>query len=365
MYRHVLACALSEWDVKPTEIDGLFAMPAGIAVGSTPEFFTHQKLAEDLGIEPVVAETINAGGATYSIMVQRAAAIISAGLAEAVLCVGAGKFPDVGSGAGASMARIVTDPDFEFIYGPFIPAIYALAASQYLTEYGRTHEDLASVAVSARRWALRSKDAVMKSRGELTVTDVLESRPIAAPFHLLDCSFPCEGGGAVLVTSGARARELTSQPAYVLGMGEVHTHSSISQARSLVHSGAAQSGAAAFKRSGLGPDDIDVAELYDAFTINPLILLEDLGFCDRGGAGEFVRSGATDPGGRLPMNTNGGLLSFGHTGDASGLSVLVEGTRQIMGTAGDAQVEGAETALVHTYGGMMGEHATLILGRTG
>lgn len=364
MYRHVLACALSEWDIKPNKVDGILAPPAGIAVGSSPEFFTHGKLAEDLGIEPVVAETINAGGATYSIMVQRAAALIAAGFAEAVLCVGAGKFPDVGLGAGESMARIVTDPDFEFIYGPYIPAIYALAASQYLAEYGATHEDLAGVAVSARRWALRTRDAVMQSRGELTVSDVLESRPVAEPFHLLDCSYPCEGGGAVLVTSGSRARELTPQPAYVLGMGEVHTHSSISQAKSLVRTGAAQSGAAAFKRSRLGPSDIDVVELYDAFTINPLILLEDLGFCERGEAGEFVRSGATDPGGQLPMNTNGGLLSFGHTGDASGLSVLVEGTRQIMGTAGEAQVESAEAVLVHTYGGMMGEHATLILGRT-
>jgi acetyl-CoA acetyltransferase len=145
-------------------------------------------------------------------------------------------------------------------------------------------------------------------------------------------------------------------------MGEVHCHSSISQAKSLLDTGGRRSGQDAFTQAGLTPGEVDVVELYDAFTINPLLLLEDLGFCEPGTAGKFVRSGATDPGGDLPMNTNGGLLSFGHTGDASGISVLIEGVRQVMGTAGDAQVPGVETALVHTYGGMMGEHATVVLG---
>lgn len=362
MYRHVLAGALADWSIRPADIDGIFAPPAGMAIGGPAEVFTHAKLAEDLGIEPLVADTVNAGGATYSVMLQRAAACIAAGLADVILCIGAGKFPKVGAGGSEGMARIVSEPDFEFIYGAFIPAIYALAASQYFAERGGTRDDLNAVAMSARRWALRTPMAVMHDRGELTADDIAASRLIAEPFRMLDCSYPCEGGGAFLVASAERARQLASRPAFVLGMGEIHCHSSISQARNLLDSGARRSGRDAFSQAGLTPADVDVVELYDAFTINPLLLLEAIGFSEPGTAGKFVRSGATDPGGDLPMNTNGGLLSFGHTGDASGISVLLEGVRQVMGTAGDAQVPGAQTALVHTYGGMMGEHATLLLG---
>jgi len=255
------------------------------------------------------------------------------------------------------------EPDFEFIYGAYIPVIYALAASRYLSVYQATEKDLGAVAVAAREWAIRNPQAIRHTVGPISLDDVLASRPIASPFHLLDCSSPCEGGGAFLVTTPERARDLTDQPAFVLGTGAHHSHSFISQAPDLIQTGAVHSGRAAFAQAGLTADDVDVVELYDAFTINPLLCLEDLGFCGRGEAGDFVLEGRTSPGGSLPMNTNGGLLSFGHTGDASGLSVLVEGARQVMGTAG-CQVDSAEHALVHTYGGMMGEHYTVILGRT-
>jgi acetyl-CoA acetyltransferase len=207
-------------------------------------------------------------------------------------------------------------------------------------------------------------NAIMRRHGQLTVADVLASRPVVDPFHLLDCSYPCEGGGAVLVTTANRARRIARQPAWLLGFGERHTHCNISQAPELLHSGAQESGADAFQMAGLAPSEVDVVELYDAFTINPLVLLEDLGFSPRGKAAELVNSGAVDPGGSLPMNTYGGLLSYGHVGDASGMSVLVEGVRQVMGDAGDRQVPDVETAAVHTYGGMMASHATLLLGRT-
>ncbi|MCX2934253.1 thiolase family protein [Mycobacterium sp. CVI_P3] len=364
MYRRILHGALEEWGLRPSDVDGVFAPPAGIALGGPSELFTHEKLCEELGINVRVGETISAGGATFSLMVQRAALLITDGYADAILCVGAGKFPDVGAGAAESMARIVSHPDFEFIYGAFIPAIYALAASQYMAETGASEYDLARVAVSARRWALRNPDAVMHCKGEISVDDVISSRPIASPFHLLDCSVPCEGGGAVLVTGVERARQLARQPAYILGFGEYHTHNCISQCRDLVRTGAGPASRQAFERAGITPAEIDMVQLYDAFSVNPLILLDDLGFTRRGQAAALVNSGATDPGGALPMNTNGGLLSFGHTGDASGMSVLVEGVRQVMGSAGAHQVDGIETTFVHTYGGMMAEHASLVLGRT-
>lgn len=364
MYRRVLHEALRTWDIGPGDVDGLFTPPAGIAVSGPPELFTHESLGEELGLRPRVGETISAGGATFTMMLQRAALLIDAGHAESILCLGAGKFPDVGAGAAESMAKIVSHPDFEFIYGAYIPAIYALAASQYQAEYGVGGDAFARVAVSARRWALRNPDAMMHRRGEITVEDVLASRLIATPFHLLDCSFPCEGGAAFIVTTHERARALTGQPAYLLGMGEQHMHCHISQAESLIHSGARRSGARAYEQAGIAPSEIDTVQLYDAFSANPLMLLEDLAFCGRGTAPALVHSGATDPGGTLPLNTNGGLLSFGHTGDASGMSGLVEGVRQVMGAAGDRQVEPLETALVHSYGGMLAEHCTVILGRT-
>jgi acetyl-CoA acetyltransferase len=364
MYRRVLHESLGIWGIGPDDVDGLFAPPAGIAVSGPPELFTHEKLGQELGLNVRVGETISAGGATFSMMLQRAALLIEAGHAESVLCLGAGKFPNVGGGAAESMAKITSHPEFEFVYGAYIPAMYALAASQYQAEHGVTGEALARVAVSARRWALLHPDAVMHDRGEITVGDVLGSRMIATPFHLLDCSFPCEGGAAFLVTTYDKARALNPHPAYLLGMGEQHMHGDVSQARSLVRSGAQISGGRAYEQAGITPAEIDAVQLYDAFSVNPLLLLEDLDFSARGQAPALLASGAADPGGTLPLNTNGGLLSFGHTGDASGMSGLVEGIRQVMGVAGARQVAPLETVLVHSYGGMLAEHCTVILGRT-
>jgi acetyl-CoA acetyltransferase len=363
MYRQVVLAFLREWQPDPADIQGIMAAPAGMAAGGATEGFTHEKLYDELGLRPYFAETVNAGGATYSIMVQRAAMAISQGLADSVLCVGAGKFPVVGAGGAEAMAKMISHPEFEFIYGPAIYAIYAQAATRHMAEYGTTKEQLAQVAVSSRKWALKHPDAFMRGKGEITVDDVLASRPIASPFNMLDCSVPCEGGGAILVASEEVAKRFNAQPAYVLGMGEYHTHGYISQAPSLTAMGAQTSGDRAYRMAGITPADIDVAEIYDAFSINPITYLEDLGVCKKGKGGTFVQEGHTEPGGDLPMNTYGGLLSFGHVGDASGLSMIVEGARQVMGRAGDRQIANAETALVHSYGGMMAEHTTLILGR--
>lgn len=364
LYRHLAISAIQQWGIKPSDVGGLLTVPSGQGVGEI-DIYTHEKFGAELGLTPSFSETLNAGGASFAIMVNRAASAIRSGLTDSVLCLGAGKFTKPASGGAEVMARMISEPDFEVGYGPFIPALYALIASRFMTERGATSEDLARVAVSARQWALRNPRALMHSKGAITIEDVLESRMIAEPFHYLDCSVPCDGGGAILVTTADKARDMVTQPAYLLGYGEAHSHNSLSAAGDrLIDTLATRTGDEAFRQAGLGRDELDMAMLYDAFSATPLILLENLGLCDEGRSGAFVHSGAIDPGGSLPVNTNGGLMSFGHTGESSGMSLIVEAARQVMGQAGDNQLDKARTALVHVYGGMMYEHATMILGQS-
>lgn len=362
MFRAVLKGALGSWGIGPRDIDGVLTSPAGQAAGETDPN-VHEKLVSELAIHPTFAETICLGGATFTAMVNRAQLAIESGQATAVLCIGAGKFMKPSAGGAEMMARLISEWDFEVPYGTFIPALYALIAQQFMHERGITRDDIARYAVSARKWGILNPRALMHKKGAIEIADVVASRPIAEPFNLLDCSVPTDGGGAVLVTRADIARRIARQPAYVRGYGEGHLRGTISNAGNLIETGATISGPQAFRRAGITPTDIDVVQLYDAFSATPLILLENLGFCAPGTSGAFIQSGATDPGGSLPMNTNGGLLSFGHTGDASGMSVLIEAARQTMGEAGSNQVEKAGTVLCHCYGGMMYDHTTLILAR--
>lgn len=362
LHQLVLRRALVEWELEPSLVDGLLITP-GMITTSGFDLFAHERFIDELGIRPRFSVTMNLGGASYTAMVAHAARAISDGLADAVLCVAAGSFPKVGAGGGDAMATDVSHPDFEYPYGAFIPALYALAATRHMHDRGTRPEDLAAVAVSSRAWAILHPDALMRDRGPLTIDDVVSSRLIAEPFHLLDCSVPCEGGGAVLVTRGEIAREICDQPGYVLGFGEYHDHGAISHSSNFATMGAGRSARDAFAMARLTPSDVDVAELYDAFTINPILLMEETGLVAPGEGGPTFAEGRTAPRGDLPVNTYGGLLSFGHTGGASGMSMVVEGARQVMGTAGDRQVD-APIALIQTYGGMMADHSTLLLGRT-
>jgi acetyl-CoA acetyltransferase len=250
---------------------------------------------------------------------------------------------------------------FEIPYGATVPAYYALIARAYMDAYGATEEQLASVAVSARQHASLNDNAQMQEI--ISVDDVLSSRMIADPLHLLDCSLVSDGGAAVILTSADRAADFPHAPVYVLGAGEGHGHEHISQARSLTTSAAVESGRRAFEMAGLSPSDVDVAEIYDCFTPVVLIELEDLGFCEKGEAGAFVESGATALGGSLPMNTHGGLLSHCHPGNPGSMFALTEAVTQLRHDAGKRQVKDAEIALAHAQGGIMSSHATLILGR--
>ncbi len=361
-YRAALSRLLSEWSLRPADINGVIASPAGMAEGKAENIFVHEQLCELLGVHPPYAETMNAGGATHALMLTRAALAIRAGLTDSVLCVAAGRFPKVGDGGAEANARMCCHPQFDFLYGPYIPPLYAQAATRHMHEFGTTREDLAAVAVSSRAWALRHPDAFMRRHGAITVEDVIASRPIASPFHLLDCSVPLDGGAAYLVANADVARRLNPRPAWLLGYGEAHTHFNISQSHDLLMGGADAAGRRAFAMAGMTPSEIDVFELYDSFSYNPLATAEALGVVPRGRGGRLFADGRTAPGGDRPVNTYGGLLSFGHTGDASGMSMVVEGALQIMGRAGERQVTGAQTALVYANGGMMSEHAVVILG---
>lgn len=361
LFREVLKGALRSWPIRPGDVDGVLTHPSGGIAGYDP--YIHDRLVSELGLTPAFVETLNLGGATYLAMVDRAASAIRAGRANTVLCVGAGKFMKPSAGGGALMANAVSDRDLEVPYGTFIPALYGLIASQFMAERNATAEDLARVAVSARLWARLNPRARMHRAAPLTIQDVLASRMICTPFHLLDCSLPSDGGGAVLVTRASLARKWTKQPAYVIGYGEHHPRGRISDEGDLIENGATVSGPAAFEQAGMTPKDVRVAQLYDAFSCTPLLLLENLGFCAASESARFVQRGGIDPGGALPVNTYGGLMSFGHTGDSCGMSLLTEAAFQTMGTAGPNQVEQADRVLVHAYGGMMFDHATMILGR--
>ncbi|HMK78447.1 MAG TPA: acetyl-CoA acetyltransferase, partial [Xanthobacteraceae bacterium] len=249
---------------------------------------------------------------------------------------------------------------YETPFKPFLPtSAYALAASRHMHQFGTTREQLAEVAVAARKWA--QLNPVAWEKKPLTVEDVLKSRMISYPFTVRDCCLVTDGGGAIVMTSAAQAKSLKKPPAFVLGCGHGVTHMNISSMPDLTVTGAKAAGEAAYRMAKLSAKDIDVVELYDAFTINTILFLEDLGFCRKGEGGAFVSGGNIAPGGRLPVNTNGGGLSYCHPG-MYGLLILIEGVRQLRGECGARQVKKHDTAMVHGNGGVLSAQASVILG---
>ena len=349
--------ALADAGLDKANIDGLITCNSM----AEPIMYHAEAMAEYLQIFPPMCMTVNTGGGTTFSVLAHAAAAIASGQASTVLISMADSLRSSMTREQAMLTQSSTGhPQFEQIYGPSVPAYYALIAQAHMAEFGTTEADFAAAAVSGRMHASRNPTAQM--RDLITVDDVLESRLIADPLHLLDCSLVSDGGSAVIVTSAERAKDFPHRPVYLLGAGEGHSHEHISQAASLTTSAATSSGAAAYKSAGLGPTDVDFAQIYDCFTPTVLIQLEDLGFCDKGEGGAFLASGATQPGGTLPVNTHGGMLSHCHPGNPGAMFALTEAVWQLRGTAGERQVINAETALVHAQGGIMSSHATLILG---
>ncbi|POX42585.1 thiolase [Streptomyces sp. Ru73] len=343
------ARALAGAGIAKSEVDGLFTASSYLPMAA-------MDTAEYLGIRPRHLDGTNIGGSSFVSHLLHAATAIEQGQCTTVLIV-------YGSTQRSDGGRLVSPsrPDpYEAPYGPRYPiTMYALAAARHMHEYGTTREQLADVAVAAREWAGLNPAAF--ARKPLTREDVLGSRMISDPLTVRDCCLVTDGGGALVVTSAERARDLAATPAYLLGAGEATWHRSISRMPDLTVTAATDSGRRAFAAAGLTPADIDVVELYDAFTINPVLFLEDLGFCAKGEGGAFVADGGIAPGGRLPVNTNGGGLSYGHPG-MYGIFTVIEAVRQLRGDCGERQVPGAVTALAHGNGGVLSSQVTAILG---
>lgn len=313
-------------------------------------------LCEYLRLHPRHQDATLIGGASFMSHVAHAHAMLQAGLCEVAVIA-------YGSTQRSAGRKNVAPREFNPYETPFRPVLpasaYALAASRHFHEFGTTREQLAEVAVAARRWALLNPQAWEKA--PLTVAEVLASRMVSHPLTVRDCCLVTDGGGAIVMTSAERAKSLRKPPAYVLGTGECLSHLTISNMADLTVTGARESGQQAYAMAGLAPRDIDAVEVYDAFTITTLLFLEDLGFCPKGEGGRFVASGAIAPGGALPVNTNGGGLSYCHPG-MYGLFLLIEATRQIRGECGVRQVRGCNTAIAHGNGGVLSAQSTVILG---
>jgi acetyl-CoA acetyltransferase len=348
------SAALADAGLRFGDVDALFG--AGNWAWSP-----NLMLAEYLGIRPKYTDSTNIGGSSFEAHLGHAVAGIEAGRFEVALITYGSTQRSEGSRGRRGFTFKLTE-QFEPVFGlPAPVGAYALAAMRHMHEYGTTAEQLAEVAVATRKWASMNAKAMM--RDPITIEDVLQSRWVSEPLHLLDCCLVTDGGGAVVVTSAERARNTPKAPIWVLGHGEAHTHNTIANMPDLAtHQAAVNSGHDAFEMAGLTPADIDVAEIYDSFTITVVMTLEALGFCGPGEGGAFVSGQRTAPGGPFPLNTNGGGLSYCHPG-MYGIFLLIEAARQLRGECGLRQVEGARIALAHGTGGVLSSGATVILGK--
>jgi acetyl-CoA acetyltransferase len=344
--------ALADAGLTLADVDGLFC-------ATTQARTSAMSFAEYLQKPDAYVDSTIVGGSSFEIHVAHAQAAIEAGLCSvAVVAYGSTQ-----RSAGRKNASPREFNPYETPFKPFMPSTaYAMAANRHMHEYGTTREQLAEVAVAARKWA--QLNPVAFDQRPLDIAGVLGAKMVSYPFTVRDCCLVTDGGGAIVLTSAARAKALKKPPVYVLGTGTSMTHASISNMPDLTRTGAIASGARAYQAAGLGPQDMDMAELYDAFTINTILFLEDLGFCKKGEGGGFVANGRIAPGGAFPVNTNGGGLSYCHPG-MYGLYLLIEAVRQIRGECSARQVQKHDTAIVHGNGGVLSAQSTVILGGAG
>jgi acetyl-CoA acetyltransferase len=341
--------ALEDAGLTLKDVDGVFC-------ATTQARTSAMSLVEYLGLPNAYTDSTIVGGSSFEVHVAHAHTALEAGLCSVAVVAYGSTQRTVGRRAASSREF---NP-YETPFKPFLPAsAYAMVASRHMHEYGTTREQMAAVAVAAREWALLNPVAWEKK--PLTIADVLNARPISDPFTVRDICLVTDGGGAIVLVKAGRAISMKQKPVYILGSGQSITHASISSMPVLTHTGAIESGRQAYRAAGLTASDIDVVALYDAFTINTILFLEDLDFCPKGEGGRFVEGGRIAPNGALAVNTNGGGLSYCHPG-MYGLFLLIEAVRQLRGECGPRQVADAELALVHGNGGVLSAQATTILG---
>ena len=359
LHARLAMAALADANMTLGDVDAVLTL----SPRSDPYLIHAAALAEYLGIAPPVTLTLEGGGAAPAIMVDLARNLIGGGSASTVLIVSADMPLSVVS--RDSYVQTLADagpvhPDIERPFGPSVPSLFGMVANAYMHEFGATDADLAAAALHDRAAARTHPMAHM--RGAMDIDTYRASPMIADPLRLLDCSPVSDGGGAVVVTAMQRARDVHARPIRVLGAGFSMTHLHLSAARSLTHFGAGVALDRALDFAGLARSDIDVALVYDCFSIALLVNVEDLGFAEKGQAGADFRAGAFARGGRLPINTHGGLLSHGYPGRAAGIGNLIEAVVQLRGDAGDRQVPGARVTLTHGMGGLFATHGVLLLG---
>lgn len=356
LHTEAALAAIADAGLAVDEIDGVLCA----YVMTRPYPMLGSVFCEALNLRPSFCTALQAGGATACIMVANAMALVNARLCRHVLCVtGDNRLTGMTrDGAVAALAGF-GHPEFEQPYGMSVPAAYGLVAQAYLHEYGIDRDELSAFAVSAREHAGRHPKA--HKRAPINLSDVGTSRVIASPLRLLDCCLISDGGAAVIVSAADAAAD-TRHPVPILGTGQGHTHEHITAAPSLVEFGCARSSQLAFEAAGVSITDIDVAQIYDSFTITLMIELESIGFFGRGESGRAALAGELSIGGRLPCNTHGGLMSYGHSGAAGGAFHIVEAVHQLRGEADQRQVADARLAFVHGDGGILSAHCSLVLG---
>ncbi len=341
--------ALDEAGIGLSEVDGLF-------IGQPSDFLSGLTFAEYLGIRPKLTNNNRTGGSAFLTHMNVAALALAAGEIDvALIAYGSNQRTGTGGLVSAAAPNIYEKP-----YSLRLPVGgYALAASRHMHEFGTTRDHLYAVVKSARDWAMLNPEAFL--RKPVTQEDYFNARMVSDPLSVLDCCLVTDGAAAVVMVRKDRVEN--RKAAYLLGLGEATDHYQIAQMPDLTTSAAKFSGQRAFEQAGITPADVDVVQLYDAFSINTIMFLEDLGFCKKGEGGDFVASGVIGPGGSLPVNTNGGGLACVHPG-MYGLFTVVEAYRQLTGSAGERQVNGAEIAVAHGNGGFLSSQVTAVLGST-
>ncbi len=350
--------AIEDAGIKKDDVDGLVT-----AFSLVEHTFMHcTTFADYFGMNPRFFSSVAVGGATAVWMVAEAAMAIASGQSEVVLCVrGDNTLSGISSSGMLALIREMCHAEFEFPYGLTTPGGYALAAQRYLHDWDTRREHLAAVAVTMRKHAADKENAMNKD--PLSIEDVLSSRVIAEPLTKYDCSIISDGGAAFIVTTEDKAKELgiENDLAYLWGMGQGYSHQYLTSLENLdqIYDAVERSGQKAFNTAGIEPRDVDIAFLYDCFTITVLLELEGLGFVPKGEGGAFALEGRMEIGKDLPVNTHGGLLSQAHLG---AMHHVVEATLQLRGDAGCRQVEDPEVAVVHGNGGIVSAHSTVVLG---
>lgn len=349
--------AIADASLRRGDIDGLLT---GYST-ALPHLMLATLFAEHYGVTPGYCHAVQLGGATGCALVMLAKLLVESGQCRNILVV-AGENRLTGAGGRDSAVQTLSQVghvEHEVPYGATVPGYYGLLASAYMDAHGATEEDLAELAVLMRGHAARHPGAHLRT--PVTVADVMASRPIASPLKLLDCCPISDGGAAVLVS----ADKQPSKGIRIAGAGQTHTHQHISAAPSLVEFGAGDAARYAFSEAGIVPADVATAGIYDSFTITLMLLLEEIGFCGRGEAAYAAQAGRFSPEGELPLNTHGGLLSYGHSGVAGGMAHVAEVVRQMTGTAAGRQMnKPAEVGFIHGDGGVLSSHVSLVLTRS-